>query len=293
MRAGNIEFLKVNSAAWDWRDTYHRLLSLSWPQFALFLLGAYVGVNLLFATLYCAVPGGVAEMRRGSFPDAFFFSVETLATVGYGHMYPVTLAGHLVATAEILVGMFGMAVITGLIFVRFSRPTANLEFSRGLVVSNFDGVPALMFRVANQRNQPMVEAEFRLMMIRNEMTKEGVDMARFYSLKLQWDRVAIFPAAMTIRHFLDAASPLHGITPERMAAETPRFVASIVCVDMVVPASVQSQGYYLWDAVRFGQRFVEVYENDEQGRLVVDYGRLHDTEAAALGTTAEAMASTG
>ena len=282
MRAGNIEFLKVNSVVWDWRDTYHWLLSLTWPRFALFLLGSYVGVNVVFATLYCTVPGGIAEMPSGSFLYAFFFSVETLATVGYGHMYPLTLAGHLVATAEILVGMFGMAVITGLIFVRFSRPTASLVFSEGMVISNFDGVPALMIRVANQRNQPMVEAEFRMMMIRTELTKEGEEVARFYPLRLQLDRTIMFPAAMTIRHFLDEGSPLYGITPERLAKEKPRFVTSIVCVDPVVSASVQSQYYYLWENVKFAHRFVEIYSVDGAGRFVVDYGRLHETEAAEV-----------
>ncbi len=131
VRAGKLEFLKLNAARWDKRDTYYWLLTLTWPRFALFLSGAYVGVNLLFALLFTL--GGseaIAEMRGGSFVDAFFFSVETLATIGYGHMYPVSFYGHLVVTAEVIVGMFGMAVVTGLIFVRFSRPTASLEFTR-------------------------------------------------------------------------------------------------------------------------------------------------------------------
>ena len=124
-----MEFLRLNSAPWEWRDAYHWLLTLSWPSFALFLLCFFLGMNAGFAACYHFGPGGdIAEMRPGSYADAFFFSVETLATVGYGHMYPVTTYGHVVATAEILVGMFALALMTGLIFVRFSRPHGARRF---------------------------------------------------------------------------------------------------------------------------------------------------------------------
>jgi inward rectifier potassium channel len=281
VRSGTVEFLKVNAAAWDWRDLYHWLLSLRWSRFALVLLGAYLGVNVLFAGLYTVVSTGIAEMRPGSFVDAFFFSVETLATVGYGHMYPVSLAGHLFATAEIVLGMFGMAVITGLIFVRFSRPTANLLFSRSLVVSRFDGRPTLMMRVANLRHQPMVEVRFRLMMIRTETNADGEEIARFHDLPLQVEGVVVFPTAMTVRHPIDEHSPLHGMTAAALEQDSARFIASVVGVDTVVPASVQSQHHYTWQDVRFGERFVEIYtETPGSGQWVVDYGRLHETEPA-------------
>ena len=282
VRAGDIEFLRLNSAPWNWRDTYHRLLTLSWPRFALFLLCAYLGMNAFFAVLYHFGGGhDIAGMRPGSYADAFFFSVETLATVGYGHMYPVTTYGHLVATAEILLGMFLTAVMTGLIFVRFSRPTAHVDFSRTMVLSNFDGRPALQIRVANQRNQSMVEAEFHLMLIRLEWVAEGEFARRFYELPLQVERVILFPAALTLRHIIDERSPLYGCTPGSLTKAESRFMASVVCVDTVVPAAVQSQQSYRWDDVRFGERFVEIY-TEEGARLVVDYGRLHDTEPVPL-----------
>ncbi len=281
VRTGNLEFLKVNSVAWDWRDTYHWLLSLNWPRFSALLLGLYLGINFLFAALYCAAPGGIAEMRPGSFADAFFFSVETLATVGYGHFYPVTPAGHLIATAEIVVGMFGMAVVTGLIFVRFSRPTANLLFSNCLVISNFDGIPTLMMRVANQRHRAMVETQFRMMLILTQITQEGDEVARFHELRLQVSGVIVFPAALTIRHVIDEQSPLHGLTVADLEHESARFMTSVACVDTVVPAAVHSHRNYNWRDVRFGQKFVEIYtEAPGTNRWTVDYGKLHDTEAA-------------
>src|SRR5438552_3930604 len=126
LRIGRIEFLKINAAQQDWRDGYHWVLSLRWPQFALFLVVSYLLLNALFAALYAVGGPCIGAMTPGSFPEAFFFSIETLATVGYGHMYPATLYGHVVATVEIFLGMVWFAVITGLIFVRFSRPTARI-----------------------------------------------------------------------------------------------------------------------------------------------------------------------
>ncbi len=283
VRSGQFEFVKLNTARWEGRDLYHSMLNLSWPQFIGVLLGSYLFINVTFALLYVAGSGDIAEMPPGSFGSAFFFSVETLATVGYGHMYPATTYGHCVATAEIMVGMFGLAVVTGLIFVRFSRPTARFEYSRSLVVSNFDGKPALMLRVANLRHQAMVEAEFRLMLMRNEAVAEGEVIRRFHELKMLMPYLTLFPAALTLRHVVDEHSPLHGtLTPEALESGDCRFVASIVCVDTVIPAPVQSQQDYSWREVRFGHRFSEIWHDAADGRMTVDYGRLHDTEPAAV-----------
>ena len=171
VRAGQFEFVKLNAKKFDWRDSYHFILNLSWPGFAGFVFGIYLLINVAFALLYTLHEHAVAEMPPGSFLYAFFFSVETLATVGYGHMYPDSLYGHLISTAEIMVGMFGLAVITGLIFVRFSRPSARLHFSKVAVIAPFEGVPNLMIRVANLRNQAMVEPEFRMILARTATTK--------------------------------------------------------------------------------------------------------------------------
>ncbi|MCA1657878.1 MAG: hypothetical protein LC627_01105 [Verrucomicrobiaceae bacterium] len=277
-RAGRTEFLKINAAVSGWRDSYHWVLSLSWPRFALFLLGSYVFINLLFATLYAVGGNCVAEMTPGSFPQAFFFSVETLATVGYGHNYPTTVYGHIIVTIEIFLGMIWIAVITGLIFVRFARPTARIVFSNCLAIAPFDGRLSVMFRVANLRHTSMAEAEFRLIYSRDERVKEGDDIRRFYELKVYPERMISFPAALIIRHTIDENSPLHGITPERLEKEDAFFVASTLSLELVMAASVQAAQDYAWDDIRFGVRFVDVYTELEDGRLTVDYGRLHETE---------------
>jgi inward rectifier potassium channel len=281
VRAGQVEFLKVNTGRWDWRDAYQWLLALSWPRFSAFIASVYIAINLIFAALYSLGGDSIAYLTPGSFVDAFFFSVQTLATVGYGHMYPHTLYGHVVTTLEIISGMFGLAVITGLIFVRFSRPTARILFSKSIVIAPFNGRPALMLRIANLRQRSLVEAEFRVMFSRDQDIVEEKSYRHFYQLKLDFDRLTVFPAALTLRHTIDERSPLHGATLESLEASNATFVASVVGVETVIPAAVQTQQNYTWRDVRFGERFVEIYSDLEEGRMTVDYGRIHDTEPVA------------
>jgi len=240
-------------------------------------------INLVFSVLYFAGGRCIAEMSPGSFGDAFFFSVETLATVGYGHMYPDTLYGHLVTTGEIMVGMFGLAVITGLIFVRFSRPTARILFSKCAVIAPFDGMPTLMIRAANLRHHAMVEADFRVMLLRNEPIQEGDYVRRFYPLKLNFDHLIAFPAALTVRHQIDQSSPLYGMTAEDLEKTDCRLLASIVCVDTVIPAPVQTFVDYPYDDILWNRQFVEIYTVEASGRYTVDYGRFHATEDVNTG----------
>jgi inward rectifier potassium channel len=279
VRSGQFEFVKLNAEKFDWRDTYHLILTLSWPGFASVVFGIYLLINLGFAGLYTLDPHSVAEMS--SFFDAFFFSVETLATVGYGHMYPETFYGHLIAMIEIIVGMFGLAVITGLIFVRFSRPTARMHFSKIAVIAPFDGVPTFMIRVANLRHQAMVEPEFRMILLRNIITAEGDDMRRFSSLKLQFDHLISFPAVLTIRHRIDETSPLFGMTPEDFRRLDFRIMASIVGVDTVIVAPVQNHSDYNYDQIEWNRRFVEIYDQSKENQWTVDYGRIDQTEDIA------------
>jgi len=281
VRSGQFEYVKLNAKKFDWRDTYHLILTLSWPGFASLILGIYLLINLAFAALYMLRPHAIAEMSPGSFTDAFFFSVETLATVGYGHMYPETLYGHLMAMLEIMTGMFGLAVITGLIFVRFSRPTARIHFSKVAVITPFDGIPNLMIRVANLRHEAMVEPEFRMILVRTTITAEGDDVRRFRSLKLEFDHLISFPVVLTARHRIDQESPLFGMTPEDFRQQDIRIMASIVGVDTVIVAPVQSFGDYNYDKIEWNRRFVEIYDENEKGQWTVDYGRIDETEAFA------------
>src|SRR5438270_3701739 len=282
IRSGQVEFVKVNTDAWKWRDVYRWLLGLRWPQFAAFVGSLYVGLNLLFAVFYSLQQNSIAGRTTHWFLDCFFFSVQTLATVGYGHMHPQPLYGHLVRTVEIMTGVFLLAVMTGLIFVRFSRPIARVLFSRSMVIAPLNGKPTLMVRIGNENHHSMVEAKFRIMFSRDQQLAEGGDFRYFHDLKLHFDQITIFPAALTLRHEIDEKSPLFGATIESLETERALFFVSVVGIDPVIATEVQTQTDYSWRELRFGHRFVEIYAQEE-GRLTVDYGRLHDTEPVQRG----------
>lgn len=288
LRSGQIDFLKVNADTREWRDVYQRLLGLSWSRFAACIVGLYLGLNLIFAGIYAVGGECIFGMRPGSFLDGFFFSVQTLATVGYGHMYPQSLYGNIVTTIEIMTGVFLLAVTTGLIFVRFSRPAARILFSDSIVIGPFNGKPALMLRVGNMRQSTLVEAEFRVMFTRDEPIVEDANGFRhFYNLKLAFDRLSTFPAALTLRHAIDETSPLFGVTAEALEEGNATFVASLVGVETVIPASIQAHKHYSWRDVKFGERFVEMYTPEGTGKLTVDFGRLHETEPFSGNSTEE------
>jgi inward rectifier potassium channel len=282
VRSGQFEFVKINAQKFDWRDTYHFILTLTWPGFAGLVFGIYLLINVVFAALYMLDAHAVAEMPPGSFLHAFFFSVETLATVGYGHMYPDSVYGHIISMLEIMVGMFGLAVITGVIFVRFSRPTARIQFSKVAVIAPFEGVPNLMIRVANLRHHAMVEPDFRMILLRSIITAEGEDVRRFRSLKLDFDHLIAFPAVLTVRHRIDDESPLFGMTPEDFQQQDIRILASIVGVETVIVAPVQGFTDYNYDQIEWNRRFVEIYGQNEEGEWTVDYGRIDETEEVAV-----------
>ena len=173
--------------------------------------------------------------------------------------------------------------MTGLIFVRFSRPTARIVFSKSVVIAPFNGQPTLMLRVANLRSHSMVEAEFRIMFTRDEPLLEDGEMFRcFHALKLHFDRLIVFPAALTLRHTIDESSPLYGETLESLEAGRALLMASVVGVETVIPAAVQSQQDYSWQDIRFGEHFVDIYTDHGGGKLTVDYARIHETEVRKL-----------
>jgi len=177
-------------------------------------------------------------------------------------------------------GIFLLAVVTGLIFVRFSRPVARIAFSRCLVIGPLNGQPTLMVRVGNQHQHSIVDTEFRIMFMRDEPLVEGGDFRYFYTLELHFDKLIIFPAALTLRHVIDKNSPLYGATLESLQNSRALFAVSVSGIDPVIAAPVQAQQDYSWRDVRFGERFVDIYTQSGRGQLTVDYGRLHDTEAA-------------
>jgi len=210
VRLGSYEFRKRGVSRFDLRDPYHLAVALTWPQFLAALLALYLSVNIVFATLFWLVPGSVANARPNSFADVFFFSIETLATVGYGEMYPAAPYGRAVAGIEIVCGLAFTAILTGLTFVRFSRPGAKLVFAPNPVVAMRDGKPTVMVRIGNGRPAILADAAAKLNVLLSATTTEGKRFRRAQELRLERAHLPVSPFYWTLMHVLDEQSPMRG-----------------------------------------------------------------------------------
>jgi inward rectifier potassium channel len=260
------------------RDLYHWLLTTTWPQFAGLGLGAYLTANALFALLYLVDRNGVINARPGSFADVFFFSVETIGTIGYGVMAPHDLYANVVMTAENFFGMSFIAVATGVIFARVSRPTARVMFSRNAIITSHDGKPTLMFRAANERANQVLEAEVTVSITRQRKTLEGHTMRRFEDLKLERAKTPLFALSWSILHVIDETSPLYGATPQSMEAEGLQIIIVLSGMDENFAQRIHARHAYLPEDIEWNRRFSDIIVFDEDGQRIVDYGRFHDIE---------------
>src|SRR6516165_2081881 len=260
------------------RDLYHNLLTLPWPIFLVALSLVYLGLNVFFALLYLAGGDAIVNARPGAFADAFFFSVETLSTIGYGQMSPATFYGNIVMTCEALAGVMLVAVAAGLMFARFSRPTARVLFSKVAVIAPHDRVPTLRLRLANVRRNQILEAQVSVTLVRDERTAEGEWMRRFYDLRLAHHRSPIFAMTFTVMHEIDDASPLRNATPSSLAVESAEIVVTVTGIDEITVQPVHARTSYLGHEVLWDHRFADVFIKTEDGRLAIDYRLFHDTE---------------
>ncbi len=266
----------MGDSSTQWRDLYHVMLILPWLGF-LGLIGLlYVVMNALFALAYLLVPGSIAGATPGSFSDAFFFSVQTMATIGYGVMSPQTLYSHILVAIEALVGLLGVAMATGLMFSRFSRPTARVLFSQVAVISTYNGIPTLIFRAANQRHNQILEAQVQLALVRDEVSTEGLTMRRFYDLKLLRSRTPIFFLTWTVMHPIDEESPLYGLSPEALWDSNLEIVVILTGLDENFSQTIHARHSFIAEDIHWGKQFVDILTILPNGDRAVDYGRFHD-----------------
>jgi inward rectifier potassium channel len=263
-----------------WADLYHRLFTMGWPSFFGVVVGVYLVFNAIFAAIYLADPRGIAHARPGSFADAFFFSVQTMATVGFGDMHPDDLFTNGVVSAEVLLGIMFIALGTASIFARFSRPTARVMFSEVAVIGPHDGVPTLMFRAANRRRNQILEAQVSVAVLRDEITGEGKEMRRFHDLSLSRGRTPIFSLSWTVMHPITEASPLYRATPESVAAQDARIIVTMTGIDETFSATIHARHIYPPDRILWNRRFVDILGDSADGVPMLDYRRFHDTEPA-------------
>ncbi len=262
------------------QDLYHRWVRTSWPMFFTGFALVFTGLNLVFALLYALDPAGLVQIGART-PDSvlfrsFIFSVHTIATVGYGNIYPDSTYVNLLVVLEIAIGILVFAVTSGLVFARFSIPRARIMFSDVAVVRDFEGYPTLMFRAANQRSNFIVEASVRVSILRYQ-TVDGRMMRRFFDLPLIRSSSPVFALSWLVMHRIDETSPLLGMTEDSFATNQDELVVLMTGIDSSVSQPVIARHGYAGARVLWNHEFVDVMRRDDTGRQWIDYGRFHQT----------------
>jgi len=258
-------------------DFYHWILTRSWPQFFGIVGLTFVVLNALFALAYLSVPGAIANLPPGSFEDAFYFSVQTLATIGYGVMSPASRAGHLLVAFEALTGMLSVAMMTGLTFAKFTRPTARVLFAQKVTLTPRAGVPHLMFRLANWRGNQMIDVQLKIVVLRTERTPEGDTTRIPVEVKLVRDRTMLFMLTWVPMHRIDETSPFYGPDAmDRLRAENTEMFVSLTGYDETIGQTVHVRHSYKLDDIVPNMRFADVLETQEDGTRVLRYENFHE-----------------
>jgi inward rectifier potassium channel len=269
------DILIVGAAAHPLRDAYHSLLRMRWWGVLGVIAGTFLVLNALFACGYVAF-GGVSGMAPGSFRDAFFFSVQTMGTIGYGGMVPVSTLANTLVVAESVVGLIITALATGIVFARFSQASDQILFSRHVCISPMNGLPTLTFRVGNDRASTLVEAVVRVAAIRTERTIEGTIFYRLTDLELARDRSPALSRSWTVIHPITEKSPLFGATPQTCASDELELVVTIVGTDDTSRQPAHGRHRYVAKDIAWGARLADVLSEGPDGRLELDVRRFHE-----------------
>lgn len=256
-------------------DFYYLFLRVRWSLAIAAITVAYLALNAVFAGLYL-LTGGVEHVEPGSFFDAFCFSVQTMGTIGYGAMYPVSRAANMVMIGESVTSLIVTALATGLVFAKFSRSSARVAFSQHAVISPMNGVPTLMLRVGNERGNQILEATIRVSLIRTEVTQEGTKFYRLYDLHLARERSSAVARSWTIMHTIDADSPLYGATPETVIRDEIELLASLVGTDDTSLQPVHARRRYVDSEIIWGARHADILTEDENANMILDVRKFHD-----------------
>jgi inward rectifier potassium channel len=268
-------------------SVYHYLLTITWTRFLLYVTALYLGANALFAGLYVlcgadALTGFAAEPTPLRFVEAFFFSVHTLATIGYGNIAPTNMAANVLVTMESLVGLLGFAIVAGIMFARFARPMAQIAFSRNAVIAPYRDVKAFMFRIVNRKSNELVDVQATLLLSRRKKNG-GTGDREFLPLKLERDRVVLFPLTWTIVHPIDADSPLYGMRPDELTQCDSEFLVLLNGFDETSAQTVHTRSSYKGDEVIWGAKFRSMFNPpDEDGTISVDVRKLNDFDGVPL-----------
>ena len=267
----------VNKPPETFSDLYHRMLRASWRVTVLVIATLVMTVNVVFAVAFYIV-GGIGGARHGSFADAFFFSVQTVATIGYGAFYPQSLGAHILVTLESIVGILVAAISTGLVFAKFSIPTARIAFSRKAVITQLNGVRSLIFRVGNLRGNYVVDAQMRMTLTHLEKTQEGRSLYRMLDLPLLRERSPSLGRTWSIVHQIDDKSPLKDATPQSLIDTETELQAAITGMDSTSSQAVHARYRYDAEDILFEKRLADMLSPKPDGRVKLDFAKFHDVE---------------
>ncbi len=274
-------FTAVNPADWirHWRQPNHLMLAVPWPGFFGLITAGYLLLHLLFALLYRLDPHGIAGVagETTSFSEAFFFSVQTLGSIGYGTFHPSSLFTHLLVTVESLLGLIVIALMTGMAFSRFSRSTARILFSDVATVHDYEGLPTLMFRLANERRKTILEARVQAYLAIDERTREGHRMRRLHPMALTRDRSPLFLLTWTLMHPIDVHSPLRGRTSSDLRAGQAEIVMAFSGVDATLERPIYAHHHVPAPGVLFGQGFDDMMQEEEGQGQCFDFANFNRT----------------
>lgn len=257
-------------------DLYLLLLQASWPRLVAIFGLLYVAANAVFALAYTLDRGSIENARPGSFIDAFFFSVQTMATIGFGRLVPHTDLANVLVTVESLIGLLGLAIATGLVFAKFSRPTARVVFSKFAVIGPWDGTRSLMVRMANERDNRILEAHVHVVLTRTETTAENVLVRRVHDLSLLRNSNPSFALSWTAIHPINEKSPLWRATPSSLLTNEDEIVVSLTGLDETYSQTVHARHSYGSKEILCGVRFADVLTRLPDGRMQIDYSKFHD-----------------
>ncbi len=260
-------------------DVYHYLVNAPWSVVLLLVAGAFVAANALFALAYLAT-GGIVNARPGSFSNAFFFSIQTLSTIGYGTMWPQSDAANALVALEALTGGLGLALMTGLVFAKFSRPTARIRFSSVAVVGEHRGRRSLMFRMANERDDRIVQPQLYAVLLRAEPEAQGGYFIRVHDLPLVRDRHAFLALTWLAIHAIDEDSPLQDCTPDSLSRGQIAIIVSLTGIDEGLSQTVYAHHSYSAGDIRWDAHFADVIQSGDGGWLI-DYSQFDEVRQRA------------
>jgi inward rectifier potassium channel len=284
---GSFNIDRIEVSRWSSVSMYHAMITMSWRKFNLIVFSYFMIINLMFACGYYftginGLNGVLANDNKDKFLEAFFFSTQTISTVGFGRINPISHVASSIAAIESLIGLLGFALATGLLYARFARPVARIIFSKNSIIAPFKNTNAFQFRIANKmRNSQLTDMHCRVTVSKYEM-ENGGKVRRFYPLELELKNIVFFPMTWTINHPIDEESPLYGLTKKDMKDADLEFLISLNGFDDTFSQNVSSRHSYTYDELIYGAKWISVFNTNERGQTSQDLNKISDFEPATL-----------